>query len=280
MRIKDLVASNERLWNTWTRLHLDSNFYDMESFRQGRNPLSRIELEELGDVRGRSMVHLQCHFGQDTLAFARMGAHVTGVDFSRESIAWARRLSEELGLDARFECARVEDAARLLGGGYDLVFTSYGVLSWLPDLGPWATAIADLLLPGGDFYMVEFHPVLGMFDDDGREVSYPYLGSGEPMRFVEERTYAGAAHEPIEIYQWSHSLGEVITALASAGLRISQLREHDWSPFACYKFLVERSPGEYVMKEHPEGIPLLFSIKATKDRPLSETPEPGSRQPR
>src|SRR5215471_11552990 len=161
------MARNRDAWDLRTRAHLGSTFYDVASFKAGRNTLRPPEREELGDVRGRTLLHLQCHFGLDTLSWARLGASVTGADFSEESIAVATSLAAELGLDARFVCADLYELPDVLDGQFDIVVTTYGVLSWLPDLDRWARVVAHFLRPGGTFCLVEIHPAIGLFDEVG-----------------------------------------------------------------------------------------------------------------
>src|SRR5947209_740824 len=164
----EYMATNRKLWDAWTKIHLDSEFYDVASFRNGERPI-RIrdyEREEIGEVAGRSLLHLQCHFGLDTLSWARLGAEVTGADFSGRAIELARSLAGELGLPARFVHSDVYSLPANLQGEFDIVFTSYGVLYWLPDLSRWAEVVAHFLKPGGVFYVVEYHPFSQVFDDE------------------------------------------------------------------------------------------------------------------
>ena len=158
------MRSNLEHWNKLTPIHERSKFYDVESFKSGKSTLKSIELEELGDVSGRSLLHLQCHFGLDTMSWARLGARVTGVDFSDRAISLAQELSKELGIEADFVCSDVYDLRSILDKQFDIVFTSYGILCWLPDLRRWAEVIAHFLRPGGTFYMVEGHPFVDVFD--------------------------------------------------------------------------------------------------------------------
>jgi SAM-dependent methyltransferase len=259
------IEANRRLWDVWTHVHARSDFYRVEAFKAGESSLKHIELRELGAIAGRSLLHLQCHFGLDTLSWARLGAHATAVDLSPEAIRVARSLAHELGLPAEFHCAELTGLPSVLQGSFDVVFTSYGVLAWLPDLKRWADIIAQYLKPGGVFYMIEFHPILGMFDDEGRELCYSYFADPQPLAAEATKSYAGKeTHEPITHYQWNHSLGEVITALVAAGLRIEFVHEFPYSVYGCYHFLVEIAPEKFVMKDHPEGMPLLFSIRARR----------------
>jgi SAM-dependent methyltransferase len=236
----------------------------MAGFRAGQTSLKHIELEEVGDVAGKSLLHLQCHFGQDTLSWARLGAKVTGVDLSPEAIARAQALAAELGIDARFLCANVLDPAELGDAQFDIVFTSYGALNWLPDLRPWARVIARHLKPGGCFHMVEFHPMINVLDEDAKEITSGYFNAGDALRFESTASYAGGEHAPIESYEWPHSLAEIVQALLDAGLTVTSLHEFPYVVHKCWKFLVESEPGRYVVEHHPGKLPLLFSISARK----------------
>ena len=266
------LQANRDHWNDVVPIHARSRMYDLEGFRAGQSALDALELAEVGDVRGRSLLHLQCHFGMSTLSWARLGARVTGVDFSDQAIALARSLAEELHLPARFVCSDVYAVPQVLPEQYDVVFTSYGVLCWLPDLVRWGQVIAKMLAPGGEFHIIEFHPMLQALDDaEGLQearLRYSYFGRPEPLRWDEDGTYADVtAHvEHPVTYEWSHSLGEVVNALVQAGLRIESLREF---PYCCYAFLPnlmeQRSDGWYWLKDHSESAPLMFSIRARRE---------------
>lgn len=261
------TETNRHLWNGWTTLHLASALYDLDGFRAGQSSLQDFEREELGDVAGKSLLHLQCHFGQDTLSLARLGAQVTGVDLSDRAIAEARKLSEELQLPATFIQSDVYALPDVLDETFDIVFTSYGVLSWLPDLDRWAQIIARYLRPGGIFYIVEFHPILGMFDDTGTCCVYPYFPQEEPLRFEARGSYADTtAAFTHDAYEWPHSLGEIVTALLTAGLQLEYLHEFPYSPYNCFPFLEERAPGRYVLRGHLHPVPHVFSIRARRMR--------------
>ena len=263
----DAIASNRGLWDAWTRVHRESAFYDVPGFLAGRDPLNRIETEELGDVRGKRFLHLQCHFGIDTLAWARRGARVTGVDFSPEAIATARQLAERAGLAATF----VESDIYALGGcglgEFDIVHSSYGVLGWLPDLDRWAQIIAAHLAPGGLFHLVENHGFALMLDDDGVAIRWPYLATGEPVRIETDGSYAGPVPGGPRIeYGWAHGMGDVVTALVRAGLCIAWLREYPRSPFPFPKFLERRPEGDYGWPGGRDDVPLVFSVGARDPR--------------
>jgi len=181
----DYTRTNLDHWNELVSLHAQSKFYDLQSFKAGNSTLKPIEVEELGDVAGKSLLHLQCHFGLDTLSWARRGAQVTGADFSDQAIALAQSLSQELEIKANFVCSNLYDLPNVLSGEFDIVYTSYGVLCWLSDLGRWGKIIAHFLKPDGVFYIVEFHPFTHVFDNEDNatdlRVVYPYF-SREPFR--------------------------------------------------------------------------------------------------
>lgn len=267
----EYTKANQALWNERTPFHAKSDFYDLESFKAGGIRLRDYELAEIGDVAGKELLHLQCHFGIDTLSWARLGARPTGVDYSEPAITLARSLAEELGLDARFVLSPIEDLPEVLDGDFDVVYTSRGVICWLPDLRRWAEVIAHFLRPGGVFYLNEGHPIMWVLDDeDGAttpRLKYPYFASDVPLQFPTKGTYADLTadiKEPYE-YGWVHDIGEVVTSLAQAGLRIEFLHEF---PFVEWPlpFVERHDDGHYYLPETQEGeLPLSFSLKATKD---------------
>ena len=243
--------------------------YDVPGFKAGKEQLQPIELRELGDVRGKSLLHLQCHFGLDTLSWARHGAHVTGIDFSDQAIAQAWSLAEELHIPGRFICCNLYDAPGRLDEQFDIVFTSYGVLFWLPDLRRWAEIVAHFLKPGGVFYIVELHPFANIFEiDDVTDLqpAYPYFSGPEPQRFETHGSYADpTADVHLEEYGWDHPLSEVINALLSAGLHLEWVHEHPVSTYQRFPFMVRSDNGEWRLPGKLDGmLPLLFSIRATK----------------
>jgi SAM-dependent methyltransferase len=229
-----------------------------------------LEREEVGDVAGKSLLHLQCHFGLDTLSWARLGAQVTGVDFSEEAITLGRALSDELGIEADFICSDLYDLPTVLTGQFDIVFTSYGVLCWLPDLTRWAEIIAHFLRPGGTFYIAEIHPFAAVFydeeDAESLEVFYPYFHTPEPLRFEEEGSYAVPDTQVVHTvtYEWPHSLGDVINSLISAGLQIEFLHEFPYACYGMFPFLEQDEDGWWRSKDRDGSIPMTFSLKATK----------------
>lgn len=261
--------TNRSLWDGWAEINSRAASYRTEEFRAGRNKLHPIELEEVGEVSGKTLLHLQCHFGLDTLSWARLGATVTGVDFSPKGIAIAEGLGKELNIPAEFICCDLYALPEHLDRQFDIVFTSYGVLCWLPDLPQWGQLVARYLKPGGRFHIVEFHPFLYTFDparSNGRmEPILPYFPTKEPQLWKEEGSYADrSADFRHDSYEWPHSLAEVINSLIRAGLRIDHFHE-----FAhCIDELLpgvmhEESDGRWVLSNHPDSVPLMFSIAAT-----------------
>ena len=180
--------ANKHLWNAKVPVHLDSSFYDMAAFRAGQSSLQAIEVEGLGDVSDKSMLRLQCHFGQDSLSWARAGATVTGIDLSDQAIKTARGLAAELAIDATFVCANLYDLKDQISGQFDIVFTSYGTIGWLPDLTRWGEIIAHFLKPGGTFFIAEFHPYLWMLDEQFDQVQYSYFNVA-PIEEITQGTY-------------------------------------------------------------------------------------------
>ena len=273
-RNAEAFAANEALWDAWTAVHSTGDFYDLESFRAGGIRLRRYEIELVGDVAGRSLLHLQCHFGIDTLSWARLGARVTGADFSPAAVELARSLADELGFpDARFVRANLYDLPDVLDGTFDVVYTSRGVLGWLPDIRGWARVVAHFLAPGGRFFISEIHPVAEVFENEGvaageLRLSYPYWEHDEPLTFSVQGSYADPTADIGEHTEhgWDHGLGEIVTALIDAGLRIETLIEH---PFLEWKvdFLVEEEAGDdrWVLPQGTPGeLPLMFSLLASK----------------
>jgi SAM-dependent methyltransferase len=269
------LRENRDLWNEWTRIHETSAFYDLERFKRGGIRLGQYELDEIGSAEGLDVLHLQCHFGIDTLSWARLGARVTGADFSPAAIALARRVAGEIGFpDARFVESSVDDLPANLEGDFDLVYTSKGVLGWLPDIRAWARVVAHFVRPGGRFYIADIHPVAQTFENEGvrpgeLRLTYPYWEHEAPLTFAVEGSYAdpNANVAAEREHGWDHSLGEIVTALIDAGLEIRSLREY---PFCEWKLdYTEQAPdGTWRLPGDLDGrLPLFFSILATKPAP-------------
>lgn len=261
---EDHFEVNRKTWNEKVKIHSKSDMYDLEAFKKGKTSLMSYELNALGDVKGKSLLHLQCHFGQDTLSWSRKGATCVGVDLSDEGISLAKSLNEDLKLDADFVRCNVLNTSEYITDTFDIVYTSYGVIGWLPDLKPWGQMIAERLKKGGTFYMVEFHPIVWMFDYlDGQAVmKYGYM-QDEAIYEEYEGTYANQDSKMIsKEYGWNHGFSEIINALVQAGLKIEYLNEYDESPYNVLPDLVETKSGNYVTKDRL--YPLIFEIKATK----------------
>lgn len=266
--MKEYLDGNRKTWDKWTGIHMRSAFYDVDAFRQGRCTLPDLDLRELGDVTGKELLHLQCHFGMDTLSWARRGAVATGVDFSGEAIAQARALASELKIPARFIQSDIFDLKDNLEGDFDVVYTSAGVLIWLPDLKPWAEIIAHYLKPGGFFYISEFHPMAGIFDDESAKptLRYPYFHSETPLDLTFEGSYTdGGEGCKSHTFEWSHSIADILNALIEAGLRIEYLHEFNYCHYQSHPFLKQSDDGLWRYPALPDSLPLMFSIRAVKE---------------
>lgn len=258
--------ANKQLWNERTKIHVRSEFYDVSSFKQGKSSLNKIELQEFGSIQNKNIVHLQCHFGMDSLSLQELGAHVTGVDLSSEAIIQAKQLAKERQLNTQFVEHEVYGVSKVLKQQFDIVFTSYGVLGWLPSMQLWAKEVAELLLPGGALHLVEFHPFLYALNESENALKYNYFYEESPEETVVEYSYDGSGekHEPKKEFWWCHSLSDVISSLLAAGLQLEFIREHDYSPYPLGPNYSLRAPGEYTRKELTTSFPYLFSLKATK----------------
>ncbi|PKW00396.1 Acyl transferase domain-containing protein [Streptomyces sp. 1222.5] len=262
----DYLSVNRALWDERVPIHTASAYYDVEGFKRGTNPLRGFELAEIGDVTGKRLAHLQCHIGLDTLAWARRGAQVTGLDFSAPAIEEARDLAAELGLPARFVIGDVYESARLLGAGsYDIVYTGVGALCWLPDMRRWAETVASLLVPGGTLYLAEFHPFADTLAEDGRTVTRDYFDSA-PQHSEMRGTYADAqaVTSNTQAVAFQHGLGEVTSALIAAGLRIDLLNEHDSTVFQRFHSLEKQPDGAFRAAVGRPRVPLMYSLRATR----------------
>jgi SAM-dependent methyltransferase len=259
---------NKKSWNRKTAEHFKSDFYDVDKFKKSKSSLNRIELEELGDVEGKSLLHLQCHFGLDTLSWANLGADVTGVDFSEESIKKARELNAELGLNAGFICCNIYDLREHLEDKFDIVFTSYGVIGWLPDLGEWARLINDFLKPGGTFYMVEFHPFIWMYDSGFDQIEYSYFRT-EPIMETYTGSYADdkSGNEYTD-YGWNHSVSEILNSLLKQKFKLLHFNEFPYSVYNCFRNMEEIENGKWIIKKLSNKIPHMMSVKASKKQNL------------
>lgn len=258
----DYLKINQTLWNHKVETHYKSDFYNVEALIGGKSSLNSIELDLLGNVKDKSILHLQCHFGMDTISLARLGANVTGVDFSDKAIDKAIELNNLVGTKAKFIQSDVYDLPNVLDEKYDVVYTSYGVIGWLPDMERWAKVISHFLKPGGEFVFVEFHPIVWMFSYDFQKIEFKYMDN-EPI--VEEivGTYADReASLKDQSISWNHSLSIVISALLNSGLTIRLFKEYNYSPYNCFDQTIEVGADQYKIKGLEDKIPLVYSLKA------------------
>lgn len=266
----DPIEQNRARWDEVVDVHVTSDFYRVAEFKRGETSLDPLILSEIGNVAGLKLLHLQCHFGLDTLSLARLGAYVTGLDFSPKAIAAARALAAETGIEAHFIEARIEQAPDLAGTDFDMVFTSWGVLVWLPDIALWAQTVARCLKPGGRFYLAEGHPMTWIFEDrnesylDNLHVVRSYFLDGA-QHWDDLRDYADPSvslnHHTSN--EWQHTLGDVVTALAQAGLRIDFLHEHDKLVWPAIPGM-ERKGRFFQAPEGTPRLPVAYSISARK----------------
>jgi SAM-dependent methyltransferase len=261
----DWLETNRALWDERVPIHVASELYDVDGFLAGGSSLRPFELAEVGDVEGLTLVHPQCHFGIDTLSWARRGARVTGLDFSSPAIAAARAISERAGIDAEFVQADVYGARQALAGRrFDIVYTGLGAIIWLPDIHRWARTMVELMAPAGRFYLAEFHPFCDVFADDELAVSNSYFDH-DPQLYDEAGTYADLTAPTVHnrSVEWHHGIGEVVSALVSAGLRIELLHEHDYTLFPRWPFLRAASDHSYRMPPELPSLPLMYSLRAS-----------------
>ena len=243
---------------------MDSKFYDVNAFRKGKSSLKHIELDLLGDVNGLKILHLQCHFGMDSISLARKGAIVTGVDLSDRAIVAARKLAEECNVNVQFINSDVYNLVNVHKGEYDVVFSTYGTIGWLPDMDQWAGVVHKFLKPSGKLILIEFHPVVWMMSDDFQKIEYGYFNTGA----IEEITEGSYADDKAAIknpsISWNHPFSEVLGALIDRNLKITHLSEYDYSVYDCFYNTVEISPDHYQIKGLEGLIPMMYAITAVK----------------
>ncbi|MFK7973128.1 MAG: class I SAM-dependent methyltransferase [Bacteroidia bacterium] len=258
---KEYIAENQALWDTKTDIHVASQFYDVEGFLAGQNSLRHIELGLLPDVAGKSILHLQCHFGLDTMSWNRLGAKATGVDFSPNAIEQAKSINKQAGLDARFVQSDVLELD--LDEQFDIVFTSYGVLGWLPDLKRWSEVVNKHLKPGGTLCIVESHSVMYLFNEKG-EFFYPYFGGKGPDTEMTSQTYTdGPKHESLPENFWIHTQEEIIQTVIDAGLSLNYIKAYPYFPYPAFN-MEKVGEEQHVFNSQQGRIPYTYSILATK----------------
>lgn len=256
---------NRNSWNTRTEIHIESEFYDMKNFLSGVSSLNDIELELLKNIEGKKILHLQCHFGQDSISLSRLGADVTAVDLSDTAIQYAKELAIKLNDNSKFICCDIYDLPNHLNEQFDIVFTSYGTIGWLPDLDKWAQIISHFLKPQGKLVFVEFHPVVWMFDNNFEKIGYNYFNTGAIVEKL-DGTYTNP-NAPIsqEYVSWNHSLSEVFTSLIQQGFQIKHFHEYDYSPYNCFDHTIEIDNKKFRIKHLDNKIPMVYSLVAIKE---------------
>jgi SAM-dependent methyltransferase len=274
--MEDYRIVNRASWDERVPAHAASVDYGLERYAADPGFLSavvRFDLPRLGSISGLRGVHLQCHIGTDTVSLARLGASMTGLDFSAPAVEQAQRLADRIGADARFVQADVYSAAEVLGrGAFDLVFTGIGALCWLPSVRRWAAVVADLLRPGGRLFIREGHPMLWALDDARQQddllvVRYPYFEREEPLVFDDAGTYVqtDVVFQHNVTHEWNHGLGEIVTALLDAGMQITALTEHDSVPWEALPGKMERiESGEWRLAGQPWRLPHSYTLQAVK----------------
>ncbi|MFX0074030.1 MAG: class I SAM-dependent methyltransferase [Candidatus Hermodarchaeota archaeon] len=270
---KKYFEANKELWDEFAKMHYEneSEGYDVKSFLEGQTTLKSYELREMGEVKGKTLLHLQCHFGLDTLSWAREGAIVTGIDISSDGIRIAKKLARRAKLEATFIESNLYDLPQKLNGAFDIVYTSIGVLCWLNDLQKWAQIIAHFLKPGGIFYIAEIHPFSMVFDNETEDIKelqvyFDYFYDPNPLEFTADGSYASGEvkMEPKKEYEWAHSMSDIINSLIQAGLRIEFLNEYPFTIWKHFSFSERGPDGYYYLKDQKAEIPLLFTLKAVK----------------
>ncbi len=258
------IEINKDSWNKRTGIHLNSEFYNLDGFLKGATSLNLIELEILGDIKGKSILHLQCHFGQDSISLSRLGAEVTGVDLSDKAIESAIKIAKDTNTSTQFVCCDLYDLANHLDKQFDIVFTSYGTITWLPDLDKWSKLISKFLKPNGKFIFVEFHPVVWMFDDNFEKISYNYFNVA-PIVETENGTYADKDAKISQSYvTWNHSMSEVMNSLLNNKMEIIDFKEYDYSPYNVFRNTIEFEHKKFRIEHLDNKIPMVYSIVAEK----------------
>lgn len=262
--MKDYTTANKKWWNSATSIHAASALYDLPSFKKGKSSLFSIEKEEIGNVQGKTLLHLMCHFGMDTLSWAREGANVTGVDLSDDSIQLAKKLSTENKIPATFICSDIYELPTLLHQQFDIIFMSYGVLLWLSNIKKWAKLMRHFLKKGGTFYMVEVHPFTNILSYDFK-IEYKYFDKG-PYEDTSSGTYTDWDSDINgTTYQWSYTISDIMNVLLQEGFKIEYIHEFPYTMYNQFPgFMEQNKKGQYVLKNKKIQVPLLFSVKAIK----------------
>ena len=260
--------TDKKHWDELTDVHIRS--YGVDKFKNGKSTIDQIQLREIGDVKGKSLLHLQCHFGLDTLSLAREGAIVTGIDFSEKSIKYANQLKNELGINARFICCNIYDLKSYIDEKFDIIYASQGIICWLKDLEDWAKLINHFLKPKGIFYIMEHHPIIDIFDEEKKEkleIVYPYFHNKEPVKCDNEHPdYSDETYIVKSLsYQWQWSISDIINSLIKAGLRIEFIHEFDKLFYERFPQMERDEDGWWYLPNYRNKIPLMFTLKAKKE---------------
>ncbi len=275
--LDEYLAANRARWDESVAIHAASEFYGVDRFLAGESTLLALDIDEVGDVEGKSLLHLQCHFGLDTLSWARLGAEVVGVDFAPSAVQTASEIARRAGLRAEFVESELYASANALAdhlGTFDIVYVNLGALCWLPDIAGWARVCAGFLRDGGILYVRDVHPVTQSLDDEAAagdlRLRYPYFEQSQPQHWAGGEDYAddSASLEHHDSYEWNHSLGEIVTAVIDAGLQVEFLHEQEWTVYRALPWLVETGRGIWRLPDRDSQadrrLPLMFSLRATK----------------
>ena len=270
MALDEFRQANQDNWNERTHIHAASRSYDLDSYIADPHKISRVvrfDMADLGSVDGKTLLHLQCHLGTDTLSLARLGAAVTGVDFSPDAIAAARQLSAACGVAAHFEVAELYDTPNVIHDTFDIVYTGVGALTWLPDIAAWGRVVAAMLKPGGMLFLRDFHPMLWTIDDERNDalvVKYPYFETSA-VRFAKDTTYTdGDRLSHAVTYEWNHGLSEIVMALLDNGLQLTLLKEHQVAESQYLPDMTQDADGRWRLPHGEDRLPLMYTIRAVK----------------
>ena len=269
--------ANRARWDETVAIHAASEFYGVDRFLAGESTLLPLDIEEVGEVAGKSLLHPQCHFGLDTLSWARMGADVVGVDFAPSAVETAREISQRADLKAEFVESELYASPEILAqrlGTFDIVYVNLGALCWLPDIAGWARVCAGFLRRGGMLYVRDVHPMAQALDDESvpgeLRLLYPYFETTQPQHWVGGEDYAddSASLQHHDSFEWNHSLGEIATAVIDAGLQLEFLHEQDWTVYKALPWLVAAERGIWRLPDRDgdadRRLPLMFSLRARK----------------
>lgn len=263
--LRSVLNKDATYWSGWSLLHHRPGLFTLEGFRAGQSSLLPVEREELEDVSGRSLLNLQCGFGMDSLSWARLGARVTGVDFSKRSVAVAQALNDDLGMDCRFVHSNTYELEKKLEGSFDIAVATYGVLYWVPGLDKWAQVIAGFLKPGGTFLVVDEHPVALMYRDDPARITRSYFYRDDPLAMLALSQEDGEERNgSMEDHGWVHPLGDLVNALARHGLSVRSLKEYPFMAYPRFRGMEQGKDGYWHLTEKAGMLPLMFSLKAAK----------------